>query len=150
MRAAAVGSVTTYVNDAAWNRTEVHSAGGISFFGWDARNLMTAAEPPAGIVTLTYNAARQRSSKESYDGSTSMYVYDLNNLLQETDGSGSLAGQYTNSTDEAYGNLLAEYDPAQASGHQEMYPEYDGQYSANALVDESGTVTGPLQYDAFG
>ena len=67
-------------------------------------------------------------------------------LLRESDGSGSLEKEYT-STTEQYGDLLSAYD---AGGASSSYYEFNAQSSAEALLDDSASVTDRYRYRAFG
>ncbi len=78
------------------------------------------------------------------------FRYDHKNLLQETDRSGDLTKQYTR-TDEEYGSLISEYDAVnEGLGTGEFYHQFDAQYAANAMLDDTGTVVQKFRFQAFG
>jgi YD repeat-containing protein len=53
-------AITTYGHDAAGNRTLVHEHdGSMTYYSWDAAGRLATAEPPAGTVTMVYNADGQ-------------------------------------------------------------------------------------------
>jgi RHS repeat-associated protein len=147
--AAVTGSpavVTTYTSDAAGNRTEVQTPWGNTYTQWDAAGNLSIAEPPVGVVTLGYDAERRRSGKATPDGTYTRFVYDAMRLLQETEADGTEEITYTSATDDPYGELLSEYDPA--SG--DLYHQFDAQASTDMLSDDSGDALGPYRYRAFG
>jgi RHS repeat-associated protein len=138
--------VTTYTSDAVGNRTEVQAPYGNTYHQWDAAGNLSIAEPPAGVVTLGYDAERRRCGKTTPDGTYTRFVYDAMRLLQETEADGTEEITYTSATDDPYGELLSEYDPA--SG--DLYHQFDAQASTDMLSDDSGDALGPYRYRAFG
>jgi len=90
-------AVASQVFDAVGNVqsiTNVEPGGALSvltytYYHWDAAGNMSAAEPPAGVVTFVHDAERRRVGKTSIDGSTTRFVYDAKRLLQETAPDGS-------------------------------------------------------------
>jgi RHS repeat-associated protein len=137
---------TTYTHDTAGNRTEKQSPFQTTYYSFDARGLMVTANPPAGIVTLTYNGDRQRVNKQSTDGSTWGFVYDHMNLLERTDGDGATDTSYTAMIDEPHGDLLSEY----SAENGELDHQFDASFNVQALLDSSGNAIAPLRYTAFG
>jgi RHS repeat-associated protein len=136
-------TTTTYTYDACGNRIEKNAFAGITFYNWDEKSRMTRAVPPAGPVTLTYNADGHRVAKTTAT-QVRKFVYDFEKVLQETDGTNTTNKEYT-STDALYGKLLSDY-----TGGQSTYYEYDGLGSTDALVSDAQTATDRYRYRAFG
>jgi YD repeat-containing protein len=141
------GQVTTYAHDAAGNRTQAQDGIDTTYYAWDAAGRMVTAEPPAGVVTLTYNTDGQRTAKASPDGGDTRFLYDLKKLLQETDADGDGEWSYLNTADGEFGSLIGEYDEEGAAAYT---PQFDAQWSAEALLDEAGGVAETFRYRAFG
>jgi RHS repeat-associated protein len=140
------GSAITYTYDAAGNLTLTQTPIVNTYYTFDAASRMVASETVAGVTTYTY----QRVLKESYDGSTTAFLYDHNNLLQETDDlGGDFNKTYSNIIDEPYGDLVSEWGEENA-GDGELYHQFDAQRSTNALSDDDGNMSGPYRYTAFG
>ncbi len=134
---------TTYQYDANGNTTRKDTGSALTIYDWDVRNRMTAAKPVGAPVTSTYTGDNNRVKKQ-VGGATKQFVYDFENLLRESDGGGSLQQEYT-STTEQYGDLLSAYD-----GSSSRYYEFDPQYSTEALLDDTGSVTDRYKYRAYG
>ncbi len=134
---------TTYQYDANGNTTRKDTGAALTIYDWDVRNRMTSAKPVGTPVTCTYSGDNKRVKKE-VGATTKQFLYDYENLLRETDGSGNLDREYT-STTEQYGDLLNAYD-----GSSTSYYEFDPQYSTEALLDDSGSVTDRYKYRAYG
>ncbi len=133
---------TTYQYDANGNTTRKDTGSALTIYRWDVRNRMTAAQPVSTPVTSTYDGSGKRVKKE-VAANTKQFLYDFENLLSEADGSGNVEREYT-STVEQYGELLSAY-----SGTSSYYV-FDPQYSTEALLDDSGSVTDRYKYRAFG
>ncbi len=134
---------TTYQYDANGNTTRKDTGSALTIYDWDVRNRMTAAQPVGAPVTCTYSGDNKRVKKE-VGATTRQFLYDYENLLRESDGGGSLQQEYT-STTEQYGDLLSAYD-----GTSSRYYEFDPQYSTEALLDDTGSVTDRYKYRAYG
>ncbi len=134
---------TTYQYDANGNTTRKDTGSALTIYDWDVRNRMTAAKPVGTPVTSTYDGTGKRVKKQ-VGGATKQFLYDFENLLRETDGTGALQREYTTTT-EQYGDLLNAYD-----GSSTSYYEFDPQYSTEALLDDSGSVTDRYKYRSFG
>jgi len=104
---------------------------------------MTQAEPVAGPVTFTYDADGKRVGKATAS-ETKKFIYDFENLLQETDASDTTQQEYTTTVEE-YGDLVSEYD-----GTSTSYHHYDALGSTDALTDPAQTSTDTWTYKAFG
>jgi hypothetical protein len=134
------GGITTYTYDLAGNRTGVANPDSTTdALSWDADGNMVYADVGGSVVSLTYNARRQRVIKET-PTDTTHFRYDQKNLIQETDSSGDLTTAYTTTNNE-YGDLVSEHDFAdQGMGTGEFYQQFDAQHAANAIVDDAGSI----------
>ncbi len=136
----------THTYDPAGNLTEKAGPVNTAFYAYDTVSQMTVAEVPSGSVTLTYNADGQRIAKQSYDSTHHKFIYDFKKLLQETDANDVAQVTYTGTLQE-FGELLSEYDEFD---DETTFDTFNAQWSADALVDESQSVTEQYQYRAFG
>jgi YD repeat-containing protein len=143
LREDASGGRTTYGYDACGGRSRKEAPAALTVYAWDDRHRLASAEPPAGPVTLAHDPDGRRLSKQAPGGTTG-YLYDFENVLRESDGAGALVRDYL-STAEQYGELLSAFDGAHTSQYQG-----DALGSAEALVDESASVTDRYRYRAFG
>ncbi len=114
-----------------------------TYYTWDARNRLIAAEPASGVVTYAYDGLGRRVSKLS-GGETVHYVYDFEKVLQEADGSGTTEQQYL-STEQQYGDLVSAYGDGAS-----RYYDFDALGSTEALLDDTGSVTSRYAYRAYG
>ncbi len=85
----------------------------------------------------------RRTAKENAAG-THEFTFDDKKILEERDGAGDVAHEYTSTLDE-YGDLLSDYDGAATAAYQ-----FDALGSTAALLDESASVTDRYVYRAFG
>jgi RHS repeat-associated protein len=134
---------TTYTNDANGNRTRMESASNLVDYTWDPLNRLSLVEPLTGTISMLYDGDSKRIEK-IVDGTAKQYIHDDNNLLQETDDSGNVEKEYTN-TDEVYGDLVSAYGNGQTN-----YYEFNAMGSTEALLDDSGSVIDRYRYQAFG
>ncbi len=140
-----VSGSTTYTYDANGNQLTIEEPGGdITTNTWDGENRLVVVEHPSGdIVTYAYNGDGLRVSLD--DGvEVVRYVYDGNNLLQETDDTGVVTAEYTYQPSE-YGLTISQHRDGDSSFHH-----FDGIHNTAALTDGTGTVTDEYQFDAFG
>jgi RHS repeat-associated protein len=112
-------------------------------YGWDLDNRMVQAiVPGSGTVTFKYDPFGRRIEKSSWLGTTN-YLYDGDNLVQETNTVGALIARYsqTQNTDEPLAAIR--------SGATSYY-ETDGLGSATSLSSAAGSVANTYTYDSFG
>jgi YD repeat-containing protein len=60
------------------------SSAGTTFYTWDDVNQLSICHPPAGVVTLSYDADGRRAEKQTPTGAT-RYLYDFQRVLRESD-----------------------------------------------------------------
>ena len=90
-----------------------------------------------------YSADDLRKTLVSSSG-TVQFVWDAQNVLQETDGTGALQAQYTDNPG-YWGGLVSQ----RRSGVSSFYSA-DMSQNIRLLTDVNGTVTDTYLYDAFG
>ncbi len=141
---APAGALTTYSFDPAGNNTVVNADGTFTTYTWDLANRMTGAALPAGgTVTLVYDATGLRRSREDASGLV-RFVWDGQNVLQETDSGGTTQAQYTTAVG-SYGPILSQ----RRSGVSAFY-HADALGTINRLTDASQAVTDSYVLDAWG
>src|SRR6267143_3787983 len=95
-----------------------------------------------GTVTFKYDPFGRRIYKSSSSG-TSVYVYDLQNLIEETNSSGAVVARYTQAVkiDEPLAMLR--------SGTTSYY-QADGLGSITSLSNAAGALAQTYTFDSFG
>ncbi len=141
--AQSAAGITTYAHDADGNRTQVASPAWQVDFTWDEQSRLTRADTPSETVSMQYDALSRRTAKENAGG-THEFTFDGKKILEERDGAGAVAHEYTSTLDE-YGDLLSDYDGAATAAYQ-----FDALGSTAALLNESASVTDRYVYRAFG
>ncbi len=113
-------------------------------FAWDFENRMTTVTLPGsgGTVSFKYNPFGRRIYKSS-SSTTSVYGYDGNNLVEETNATGAVVARYeqTQNIDEP----LAMLRSAATS-----YYHADGLGSVSSLSSSAGSIVSTYTYDSFG
>ena len=120
-------------------------------YSWDYQNrLIGMADPVTGVSTNVYNGSGQRMETPNTDGTT-MFVFDMQNLLIETDGTGTTQVYYTvgGTMPGQFGDAMSERFPQASTPYTEFYA-FDALGSTDSLVDDTGTVDDHYVYTAFG
>jgi RHS repeat-associated protein len=114
-------------------------------YAWDFENRMTSVTLPGtgGTVTFKYDPFGRRIYKSFSAGTTSVYAYDGDNLIEETNSSGVAVARYsqTQNIDEP----LAMLRSAATS-----YFHADGLGSVTSLSNAAGSIANTYTYDSFG
>jgi RHS repeat-associated protein len=134
----------TYTYDNNGNTaTEVNSSG-TTTFAWDYENRLTSVTLPGsgGTVSFKYDPFGRRVYKSS-STATSIYAYDGDNLIEETNASGGVVARYedTQNIDEP----LAMLRSATTS-----YYQADGLGSITSLSSSAGALAQTYTFDSFG
>jgi len=114
---------------------------GINIYSWDSRGRLVSMSGPALTATFQYDAVGRRISKD-INGTTTGFLYDVDNVIQEQVGGAMSA------------NILAGLEPDQfftrsdASGTWAFLA--DGLGSTIALTDSTGAPVTLYSYDPFG
>ena len=113
-------------------------------YAWDYENRLKQVTLPGtgGTVTFKYDPFGRRIQK-SGPSSTTNYLYDGVNLLEEVDNSGNVIGRYTQSS------LVDEPLSMLRSGVTSFY-ENDAIGSITSLTSSAGTIANTYSYDAYG
>jgi len=139
------------VLDGGWARvdsngntlTKVDSTGTTGYV-WDMENRLTSVTLPGsgGTVTFKYDPFGRRIYKSSTAG-TSIFAYDGDNLIEETNSSGAVVARYeqTQNIDEPLAMLR--------SGTTSYY-HADGLGSVTSLSNAAGSIANTYTYDSFG
>jgi len=114
-------------------------------YAWDFENRMTSVTLPGsgGTVSFKYDPFGRRIYKSFSAGTTSVYAYDGDNLIEETNSSGAVVARYsqTQNIDEP----LAMLRSAATS-----YFHADGLGSVTSLSNAAGSIANTYTYDSFG
>jgi len=140
---AAPDYTNTYTYDGNGNTIRKSDGTTITDYDYNYENKLIAAQTGASQTSYAYDADGIRVSTNS-DGAVTHYLVDKNRnyaqVLEETDGSGSLVVSYV------YGDDLI----SQNRGGSSSYYHYDGQMSTRKLTSVDETITDSYVYDAFG
>src|SRR6267378_3016966 len=113
-------------------------------YAWDFENRMTSVTPPGtgGTVSFKYDPFGRRIYKASSAG-TSIFAYDGDNLIEETNAIGGVVARYsqTQNIDEPLAMLR--------SGATSFY-HADGLGSVTSLSNSAGALAQTYAYDSFG
>jgi RHS repeat-associated protein len=136
------GVTYTYDNNGD-TLTEVTSSG-TTTFNWDYENRLTNVALPGsgGTVSFKYDPFGRRIDKSSSAG-TSVYAYDGQHLIEETNSSGTAVARYSQGLD--IDEPLAMLRSATTS-----YYEADGLGSVTSLSNSAGTLAQTYTFDSFG
>ena len=126
------------------NTLTMVNSSGTTTYSWDFENRLTSVTLPAsgGTVTFKYDPFGRRIYKSSSSG-TSIYAYDGDNLVEETNSSGSAVARY------GQGLNIDEPLAILRSGTISYY-QADGVGSLTSLSNTSGAVANTYTYDSFG
>ena len=130
-------------------------------YGWDFENRLTSVTLPGsgGTVSFKYDPFGRRIYKSS-SSATSIFAYDGDNLVEETNSSGGVVARYsqTENVDEPLAMLRSSttsyYDPdalgsitslSNASGANAATYTYD---SFGNLTASTGSLTNPFRFTA--
>ncbi len=117
-------------------------------YSWDFENRLTQVILPGtgGTVNFKYDPFGRRIQKAFVQGGTTTttdYLYDGVNLLEEIDNSGSLLARYT--TTRALDEKFAELRSSTTSYYQQ-----DGVGSVTSMTNSAGTLANTYTFDSFG
>jgi len=135
---------TTYTYDNDGNlATKVNSAGTTQYF-WDYENRMTSVTLPrsGGTVSFKYDPFGRRIYKSS-SSATSVYAYDGDNLIEETNSSGTVVARYSQ-------GLNIDEPLAMLRSSTTSYYQADGLGSITSLSSGAGALSQTYTFDSFG
>jgi len=133
----------TYDNNGS-TVTKVDSTG-TTTYTWDYVNQLSSVALPAsgGTVSFRYDPFGRRIQKASTSGTTTNYLYDGRELLEEVDNSGNVLARYTQST------VIDEPLAMLRSGTTSYY-QSDALGSSTSLTNSGGALARTYIYDSFG
>jgi RHS repeat-associated protein len=124
-------------------QTNVGSAG-TTTYNWDYENRLTSVVLPGsgGTVSFKYDPLGRRIYKSSSSG-TSIYAYDIINLIEETNAAGGVVARYSQT--EEIDEPLAMLRSSATS-----YFHADGLGSTTSLSNSAGSLVQTYTFDSFG
>jgi len=124
--------------------TEANSSIGTTSFTWDFENRLTSVTLPGsgGTVSFKYDPFGRRIYKSSSAG-TSIFAYDGDNMVEETNSSGTVVTRYSQ------GLTIDEPLAMLRSGATSFY-NADGLGSITSLSSSAGALTQTYTFDSFG
>jgi RHS repeat-associated protein len=113
-------------------------------YNWDFENRMTSVVLPGsgGTVTFKYDPFGRRIYKSSSNG-TSVYAYDGDNQVEETNASGAAVARYSE-------GLNIDEPLAMLRSATTSYYQADGLGSVTSLTSAAGAVAQTYSFDSFG
>jgi RHS repeat-associated protein len=143
----AVGNNTTYTYDNNGNTlTKVVSGhgGGTTTYAWDFENRLTSITLPGsgGTVSFKYDPFGRRIYKSSSSG-TSVFAYDGDNLVEETNSSGAVVAGYSE-------NLTIDEPLVMLRTGVTSFYQADGLGSVTSLSNGAGALAQTYTFDSFG
>src|SRR6266566_41169 len=117
---------------------------GTTNYTWDFENRLTSVTLPGsgGTVSFKYDPFGRRIYKSSSAG-TSVYAYDKNNLIEETNSSGTAVARYAQA-------LKMDEELAMLRNGTTSYYEADGLGTATSLSNAAGALAQTYTFDSFG
>ena len=137
-------SNASYAYDYNGNTTSKTVSSNTTSYSWDYDNRLASVTLPgtSGTVTLKYDPFGRRIYKQS-PTTTSIFIYDGNNLVETVNSSGGEVARY------AQGSTI-DQPLAMELGTTIDYYEADGLGSITSLTATNGTVAQSYTYDSFG
>jgi len=113
-------------------------------YAWDYENRLTSVTLPGsgGTVSFSYDPFGRRIKKSS-TATTSIFAYDGDNLIEETNSSGSVVARYTQTQN-------IDEPLAMLRSSATSYYNADGLGSITSLTNSSGAAAQTSTYDSFG
>jgi RHS repeat-associated protein len=134
----------SYTYDNNGNITTKADSTGTTAYSWDFENRLTSVTLPGnqGTVSFKYDPFGRRIYKSS-PISTSIFVYEGDNLVEETNSSGATVARYTQTQN-------VDEPLAMLRGSATSYYEADGLGSITSLTTPAGALAQTYTFDSFG
>ena len=134
----------TYGYDLNGNAVTKNDSTGITTYAWDFENRLTSVTLPGsgGTVSFKYDPFGRRIYKASSNG-TSIFAYDADSLIEETNSSGTAVARY------AQGPNIDEV-LAMLRGGATSYYHDDGVGTITSLANTVGSLAETYTFDSFG
>jgi len=129
---------TAYTYDANGNLT----SDGTNTYIYDYENRLIQVVTPTDTITFAYGPLGRRISKTDSTG-TIRYIYDGDQVIMETDGTGTITATY------AYGTGIDEV-LTMTRGGSTYYYHLDGLGSVKEITDSIGSTVEKYKYDVYG
>jgi len=138
-----LGSFTSLYDNNGNTLTKVVGSNTTQYF-WDYENRMSSVTLPGsgGTVQFKYDPFGRRIYKSSSSG-TSVFAYDGDNLVEETNASGTAVARYSD-------GLNIDEPLAMLRSSTTSYYAADGLGSITSLSNTSGSNAATYTYDSFG
>jgi RHS repeat-associated protein len=135
---------TTFTYDNNGNTTSKTDSSGTTSYTWDYENRLASVTLPnsGGTVSFTYDPLGRRARKV-FGSTTTVYAYDGENIIEETDAGGTVAARF------AMG-LNIDEPLAMLRSSATHYYQVDGLGSVTSLSDSAGSLASTYTYDSFG
>lgn len=138
----------SYTYDSNRNTLTKTASGSTTNYAWDFENRLTQVTLPGtgGTVSFKYDPFGRRIQKAFTQNSTTTttnYLYDAEDSIEETDQNGNLVAKYARTTN--IDEPLAE----SRSGTISFY-EQDGLFSVTSLSTGAGALADTYTFDSFG
>lgn len=119
-------------------------AAGTTTYSWDFENRLASVTLPGsgGTVSFKYDPFGRRVYKSSSSG-TAVYAYDGDNLIEETNSSGTVVARYSQ-------GLNVDEPLAMLRSSTTSYYEADGLDSVSSLSNAAGALAQTYTFDSFG
>jgi len=136
---------TTYTYDNNGNTLTKVVGSNTTSYTWDFENRLSSVTLPGsgGTVSFKYDPFGRRIYKSSSNG-TSIYVYDDDNLIEETNAAGAVVARYTQTADRLDEPI------AMLRSSATSYYHADGLGSVTSLSNAAGSLAQTYTFDAFG
>jgi YD repeat-containing protein len=126
------------------NAATKNDSTGITTYAWDFENRMTSVTLPAsgGTVSFKYDPFGRRIYKSSSSG-TSVFAYDGDNLIEETNAAGAVVARYSQ-------GLNIDEPLAMLRSSATSFYHADGLGSVTSLSGAAGALAQTYTFDSFG
>jgi len=133
------------LNDYNGNTLTKTDSTGTTNYTWDFENRLSSVTLPGsgGAVSFKYDPFGRRIYKSS-SSATSIYAYDGDDLIEETNATGGVVARYTQTTDK-----IDEPVAMLRSGATSYY-QADGLGSVTSLSSAAGALAQTYTFDSFG